>query len=233
MVGKGAIPLDIPRPGRTFKPAFEGTGRPRVWNFHAATPMTSVCFVWLMYTAPFLQGALGLVLKLVILSYSHSVHLRSFKPHDDIYPDVRNPSSLNSKSTWLLSLHPEPGQLTARPFPRRCQSFMLPCEPCSPEVLTRSWCLFTLALGFAIIKAIRPQRAVPWHTTVPHSPSLWHTELPSQTWAIGLLIQKPSMVPSKDNTAMLSPHSLPPPCPHQRLFLLTGLEPPACTRVCA
>lgn len=79
--------------------------------------MTSVCFVWLMYTVPFLQGALDLVLKLVVISYSQSVHLRSFKPYDDIYPDVRNLSFLNYKSTWLLSLHVEPGQLTARPFP--------------------------------------------------------------------------------------------------------------------
>lgn len=73
--------------------------------------------VWLIYTAPFLQGALDLVLKLVLISYSHSVHLRSFKPYDDINPDVGNRSCLNYKLTWLLALCGGTGQPITLAFP--------------------------------------------------------------------------------------------------------------------
>lgn len=85
--------------------------------------------VWLIYIVPFLQGALDLlklVLKLVIISYTHSVHPRSFKPYNDIYLDIEHLSYLNYKLKWLLSLCRETGQLTSLPFNISCLSFMLP-----------------------------------------------------------------------------------------------------------
>lgn len=77
----------------------------------------AVGFVWLTYAVPFLQRALDLVLKLVITNYSHSVYPRSFKPYDDIHPDVRNLKSLNYRPTWVPLPHTETDPPTTPPSP--------------------------------------------------------------------------------------------------------------------
>lgn len=71
--------------------------------------------VWLIYIVPFLQGALDLVLELVIISYTYSVHPRSFKSYDDIYLDIKHLSCLNYKLKWLLSLCRETGPSSLYP----------------------------------------------------------------------------------------------------------------------